>query len=165
MSLRQPPSRLESPEALQRRHRGGPERAGWAPARRQGDDGRDHHPHGYTMWLADGGVKGGLKYGAKDKVHSARPPCDPAPSARAGPLAVNLASRRARLPAHGRSRRRGERDLRVAVGIPQRRRRRRVVTKSRIWGANLRRELFVLRRANERRHLGGVLFKIFRRGC
>ena len=44
----------------------------------QGDNGRDHHPHGYTMWLAGGGVKGGLKhgatdeygfYGVKDKVH------------------------------------------------------------------------------------------------
>ena len=32
----------------------------------QGDDGRDHNPHGYTMWLAGGGVKGGIRYGATD---------------------------------------------------------------------------------------------------
>ena len=25
----------------------------------QGGDGRDHNPHGFTMWLAGGGVKGG----------------------------------------------------------------------------------------------------------
>ncbi|MFO1022000.1 MAG: DUF1501 domain-containing protein [Planctomycetales bacterium] len=32
----------------------------------QGDDGRDHNPHGYTMWLAGAGVKPGLQYGATD---------------------------------------------------------------------------------------------------
>jgi hypothetical protein len=32
----------------------------------QGTDGRDHNPEGFTMWLAGGGVKGGLKYGATD---------------------------------------------------------------------------------------------------
>jgi hypothetical protein len=32
----------------------------------QGKDGRDHNPHGYTMWLAGGGVKAGLQYGATD---------------------------------------------------------------------------------------------------
>jgi hypothetical protein len=30
-------------------------------------DGRDHHPYGFTMWLAGGGVKGGLAYGATDE--------------------------------------------------------------------------------------------------
>ena len=29
-------------------------------------DGREHHPFGFTMWLAGGGVKGGLAYGATD---------------------------------------------------------------------------------------------------
>src|SRR5260370_19002955 len=29
----------------------------------QGNDGRDHHPHAFTMWLAGGGVKGGTVYG------------------------------------------------------------------------------------------------------
>jgi len=28
--------------------------------------GRDHHPYGFTIWLAGGGVKGGLTYGATD---------------------------------------------------------------------------------------------------
>jgi hypothetical protein len=32
----------------------------------QGDDGRDHNPHGYTMWMAGGGVKPGFHYGATD---------------------------------------------------------------------------------------------------
>src|SRR6185369_16305377 len=32
----------------------------------QGGDGRDHNPQGYTMFLAGGGVKGGLRYGATD---------------------------------------------------------------------------------------------------
>jgi uncharacterized protein (DUF1501 family) len=33
----------------------------------QGDNGRDHNPQGYTMWLAGGGVKGGLTYGSTDE--------------------------------------------------------------------------------------------------
>ncbi len=33
----------------------------------QGKDGRDHHPYGFTMWLAGGGVKGGMTYGATDE--------------------------------------------------------------------------------------------------
>ena len=28
--------------------------------------GRDHHPHGFTMWLAGGGVRSGLTFGATD---------------------------------------------------------------------------------------------------
>ena len=28
--------------------------------------GRDHHPHGFTMWMAGGGIKPGLTYGATD---------------------------------------------------------------------------------------------------
>jgi hypothetical protein len=31
-----------------------------------GDDGRDHNPEGFTMWLAGGGVKTGIQYGATD---------------------------------------------------------------------------------------------------
>lgn len=31
-------------------------------------DGRDHNVKGYTMWLAGGGVKGGLQYGATDEL-------------------------------------------------------------------------------------------------
>ena len=33
----------------------------------QGKDGRDHNPHGFTMWLAGGGVKKGFAYGATDE--------------------------------------------------------------------------------------------------
>ncbi|QDT60463.1 hypothetical protein SV7mr_29860 [Stieleria bergensis] len=32
----------------------------------QGNNGRDHNPHGFTMWMAGGGVKGGFAYGATD---------------------------------------------------------------------------------------------------
>src|SRR5207247_4575578 len=33
----------------------------------QGTDGRDHHPHAFSMWLAGGGVKGGMVYGRTDE--------------------------------------------------------------------------------------------------
>jgi hypothetical protein len=33
----------------------------------QGRDGRDHSPQGFTTWLAGGGVKGGIRYGATDE--------------------------------------------------------------------------------------------------
>jgi hypothetical protein len=33
----------------------------------EGKDGREHHPFGFTMWLAGGGIKGGLAYGATDE--------------------------------------------------------------------------------------------------
>ena len=33
----------------------------------EGKDGRDHHPFGFTMWLAGGGVRGGIAYGATDE--------------------------------------------------------------------------------------------------
>ncbi len=32
----------------------------------QGGDGRDHNPHGFTMWLAGGGIKPGISHGATD---------------------------------------------------------------------------------------------------
>jgi hypothetical protein len=32
----------------------------------QGPDGRDHNPHGFTMWLTGGGVKPGFRHGATD---------------------------------------------------------------------------------------------------
>jgi Protein of unknown function (DUF1501) len=44
----------------------------------EGSDGREHHPFGFTMWMAGGGVRGGCVHGAtdefgwhavKDKVH------------------------------------------------------------------------------------------------
>lgn len=33
----------------------------------EGTDGREHHPFGFTMWLAGGGVKAGTVYGATDE--------------------------------------------------------------------------------------------------
>ena len=44
----------------------------------QGTDGRDHNPQGFSMWMAGGGIRGGLTYGktddygyyaVEDKVH------------------------------------------------------------------------------------------------
>jgi hypothetical protein len=32
----------------------------------EGKNGRDHNPEGFTMWLAGGGVRGGLRYGSTD---------------------------------------------------------------------------------------------------
>jgi hypothetical protein len=34
----------------------------------EGTNGRDHNPHGFSMWLAGGGVKGGQAIGATDDV-------------------------------------------------------------------------------------------------
>ena len=39
---------------------------GRTPVAQKGD-GRDHHPFGFTMWLAGGGVKGGMVHGATDE--------------------------------------------------------------------------------------------------
>jgi hypothetical protein len=33
----------------------------------EGTDGREHHPFGFTMWLAGGGIKSGMTYGATDE--------------------------------------------------------------------------------------------------
>ena len=33
----------------------------------QGTNGRDHNQYGYTVWMAGGGVKGGMTYGATDE--------------------------------------------------------------------------------------------------
>ena len=32
----------------------------------QGTDGRDHHPHAFSIWLAGGGIRGGMTYGTTD---------------------------------------------------------------------------------------------------
>ena len=34
----------------------------------QGSDGRDHHIYGFSVWLAGGGVKGGVVHGATDEI-------------------------------------------------------------------------------------------------
>ena len=33
-----------------------------------GSDGRDHHVNGYTIWMAGGGIRGGLTFGATDEM-------------------------------------------------------------------------------------------------
>ena len=33
-----------------------------------GDDGRDHHVSGYTIWMAGGGIRGGLTFGETDEM-------------------------------------------------------------------------------------------------
>ena len=51
---------------------------GRTPMSQGGNDGRDHHPNAFTMWLAGGGIKRGITLGesdelgfnaVKDKVH------------------------------------------------------------------------------------------------
>jgi hypothetical protein len=34
----------------------------------EGSTGRDHNPHGFCMWLAGGGVKGGQVIGSTDPI-------------------------------------------------------------------------------------------------
>ncbi|MDG2013454.1 MAG: DUF1501 domain-containing protein [Pirellulaceae bacterium] len=34
----------------------------------QGADGRDHHPFGFSVWMAGGGLKGGIVHGATDEL-------------------------------------------------------------------------------------------------
>ena len=41
---------------------------GRTPMVQGGDDGRDHHPNAFTMWLAGGGVKPGLTLGETDEL-------------------------------------------------------------------------------------------------
>jgi len=40
-----------------------------------GKDGRDHHPHGFTVWLAGAGLQGGVVHGATDELgfHAVEP--------------------------------------------------------------------------------------------
>ena len=33
----------------------------------QGTDGRDHHPHAFSVWMAGGGIRGGMTYGETDE--------------------------------------------------------------------------------------------------
>lgn len=34
----------------------------------QGSDGRDHHPYGFSVWMAGGGIKGGTIHGGTDEL-------------------------------------------------------------------------------------------------
>ena len=35
---------------------------------KEGSKGRDHHPYGFSCWLAGGGLKGGRAHGATDEI-------------------------------------------------------------------------------------------------
>lgn len=41
---------------------------GRTPMVQGGSDGRDHHPNSFTIWMAGGGIKGGMSYGATDEL-------------------------------------------------------------------------------------------------
>jgi arylsulfatase A-like enzyme len=41
---------------------------GRLPIVQKGGTGRDHNPHAFTYWLAGGGVKPGVSYGATDEI-------------------------------------------------------------------------------------------------
>jgi uncharacterized protein (DUF1501 family) len=41
---------------------------GRTPMVQGGSDGRDHHPNAFTMWLAGGGIRGGVTLGASDEL-------------------------------------------------------------------------------------------------
>jgi len=41
---------------------------GRTPMAQGGNDGRDHHPNAFTMWLSGGGVKAGVTIGATDEL-------------------------------------------------------------------------------------------------
>jgi len=34
----------------------------------QGNNGRDHHPFGFSVWMAGGGIKGGIVHGSTDEI-------------------------------------------------------------------------------------------------
>jgi uncharacterized protein (DUF1501 family) len=34
----------------------------------QGSNGRDHHPYGFSVWMAGGGIKGGVAHGTTDEI-------------------------------------------------------------------------------------------------
>jgi uncharacterized protein (DUF1501 family) len=40
---------------------------GRTPMVQGGNDGRDHHPNAFTMWMAGGGIKGGVTLGESDE--------------------------------------------------------------------------------------------------
>ena len=44
----------------------------------QGNNGRDHNPYGFSVWMAGGGIKGGIAYGATDELgyHAVENKCE-----------------------------------------------------------------------------------------
>ena len=71
-------------------------------------NGRDHNPHGFTMWFAGGGFRPGYSHGATDdygyyavqrQSHRSRPARDRALRPGPGPPEADLSLQRPRLPA------------------------------------------------------------------
>ena len=98
---------------------------GRTPTVEGSDDGRDHNPEGFTMWLAGGGVKAGFRYGAtddygyyaaEDKVHIHDLHATILHLLGPRPRAADLPARRPRLPADRRERAGGEGSDCVIVG-------------------------------------------------
>ena len=87
-------------------------------------NGRDHNPHGFTMWFAGGGVKSGILLRRdrrlrllrhREQGHGPRPARDdPAPDG-PRPRTPHLPPRRPGLPVDGRLRERGPRHPRLMV--------------------------------------------------
>ncbi|MFM7921003.1 MAG: DUF1501 domain-containing protein, partial [Planctomycetaceae bacterium] len=44
---------------------------GRTPTAQGTTDGRDHNPEGFTMWMAGGGIRGGVSVGTTDELGSA----------------------------------------------------------------------------------------------
>ncbi len=97
---------------------------GRTPMVQGGNDGRDHHPNAFTMWMAGGGVKPGITLGETDEfgfnaVDRPRPRArsarhDPAPAG-LRPHAADLPLPRPRLPPDRRPRQR-RREVAGVVG-------------------------------------------------
>ena len=100
---------------------------GRMPTFQKGASGRDHNPHGFTVWLAGAGVKRGFSYGATDEfgyqavenvathLRSARH--DPAP-ARARPRAAELLPQRHRAPPDRCAWRSADRHSGIGLRVP-----------------------------------------------
>ena len=90
----------------------------------RGAPGRDHNPHGYTIWMAGGGVKRGYSHGATDefgylavenKVHMHDLHATILHLLGARSRTINVSLRGARFPTNGRVWSRGERYLGVNI--------------------------------------------------
>lgn len=94
----------------------------------QGKNGRDHNPQGFCMWLAGGGVQGGMAYGKTDeygdeasenRVHLHDLHATMLHLLGLDYERLHLPIRRPRLPPDGRLRRGGERFAGMSVaGVP-----------------------------------------------
>jgi hypothetical protein len=73
----------------------------------QGPDGRDHHPYGFSVWLAGGGIKGGQAYGATDDFgyRAVTDRCSTADLHATMLHLLGLDARRLTFPRHGREER------------------------------------------------------------